>query len=335
MAKIFVTHQIPGKALEELQAEHEVEVYEVAHGERIPREVLLQKIKGVDAVLCLLTEQIDAEFFDAAGEQLKIVANYAVGFDNVDVEEANKRKVWVTNTPSSLGDAVAEFAVALMLALSRHIVAADKFTRAGKYKVWEPDVFLGQDLTGKTLGVVGAGTIGSVVAKRAKGVFEMRVVYTGSKPKPDFEEEIGGAEFMEFDQLLKESDVITMHVPLTPDTRHMLSTEQFGMMKSNVIILNTSRGPVIDECALIEALKQHKVWGVGLDVYEGEDPEERERLPLENWNELISFDNVIMTPHIASATLEAREEMTRLAVDNLQAALRGEEPPCLVPGCKE
>jgi lactate dehydrogenase-like 2-hydroxyacid dehydrogenase len=335
MAKVFITRQFPGKALEDLKAKHDVEIYEAPEGEKIPRDVLLEKVKGVDAILSLLTEKIDAEVMDTAGPQLKVVANYAVGFDNIDVEAAKERNIWVTNTPSDLGDAVAEFTVALMLALSRRIVEADKFTRAGRYKIWSADIFLGQDLTGKTLGVIGAGTIGSVVAKRAKSVFDMQVLYTGRSRKEDFEAEIGGATFVEQDDLIKQSDVITTHVPLTPATRHMIAADQFAMMKPTAIVINTSRGPVIQEAALVDALEQNKIWGAALDVYEEEVKDEVPNLDPADWQMLIHSDRVILTPHIASATIEAREEMTAMAVTNVIQALESKEPPYLVPGYKE
>jgi len=334
MAKIFVTRQIPGKALEDLKAKHEVEMYQAKEGESIPRDILLEKVKGADAILSLLTEKIDMEVFESAGPQLKIVANYAVGYDNIDVEVAKQRNIWVTNTPSELGDAVAEFTVSLMLALSRRIVEADKYTRAGKYKIWDPNIFLGQDLTGKTLGVIGAGTIGSVVAKRAKAVFDMQVIYSGRSRKEDFENDIGGATFVEEDQVFRDADVITLHVPLVPATHHLVSHEKFAMMKPNAIVINTSRGPVIHEQALVDALEQNKIWGAALDVYEEEVTDERPNLDPADWKMLITCDRVILTPHIASATLEAREEMTGIAVTNILQALEGQEPPCLVPGCK-
>lgn len=334
MARIFVTRNIPGKALQDLSKNHQLEVFDSKEGEKISRELLLEKIKGVDAVISLLTEKIDAEFFEAAGPQLKVVANYAVGFDNMDVEEAKKRGVWLTNTPSNLGDAVAEFALSLMLALARRVVEADAYTRADKYQTWDPNIFLGQDLTGKTLGIIGAGTIGSVVAQRAKAVFNMSVLYCGRSRKEDFEAETG-ATFVDQDKLLMEADVISLHVPLTPETRHLISAKELLLMKPTAILLNTSRGPVVDECALIDALEQKKIWGVGLDVFEGEDQTERERLPLENWVRLKQFSNVILTPHIASATLEAREEMSAMVVASVLQALEGKEPPCLVPGCKD
>lgn len=333
MAKVFVTRQIPGKALEELKQKYEVEVYQAPEGQSIPRDVLLEKVKGVDAILSLLTERIDTEVFDAAGPQLKIVANYAVGFDNMDIEEAKSRGIWLTNTPSVLGDAVAEFTVSLMFALSRRIVEADKFTRAGKYKIWDPTIFLGQDLTGKTLGIIGAGNIGSVVANRAKSVFDMQVLYSGRSRKEDFEAETG-ATYVDQDQLLKESDVVTLHVPLTAATRHMISHDQFNLMKPTAIVINTSRGSVVHEQALVDALEQNKIWGAALDVYEEEIATEKENLDPSDWQMLTHCDRVILTPHIASATIEAREEMTGLAVANIAQALDGQEPPCLVPGCK-
>lgn len=334
MAKIFVTRQIPGSTLDTLKEQHQVEEYQALPGECIPREVLLEKVKGVDAILSLLTEKIDAQVMDAAGDQLKIVANYAVGFDNIDVSAAKERNIFVTNTPSELGDAVAEFTISLMLALSRRIVEADKFTRAGKYRIWDPNIFLGQDLSGKTLGVIGAGTIGSVVAKRAKAVFDMEVIYTGRSAKPEFETDIGGATFVDQDELLKQADVITLHVPLIDSTHHMISHEQFSLMKPTTLVINTSRGPVIHEEALVDALEQNKIWGAALDVYEEEVRAEADHLNPDDWRMLVDCDRVILTPHIASATIEAREEMTQLAVENILEALEGKEPQCLVPGCK-
>lgn len=333
MAKVFITRQIPGKALEDLKAKHEVEIYQAPEGQAISREILLEKVKGADAVLSLLTEKIDQEFYDAAGPQLKVVANYAVGFDNMDVEQAKQRNIWLTNTPSELGDAVAEFTLSLMLSLSRRIVEADKYTREGKYTIWDPNIFLGLDLTGKTLGVIGAGTIGSVVARRAKSVFDMNVVYCGRSRKEDFEAETG-ATFVEQTELLKTCDVITLHVPLSPQTHHMISTDQFNLMKKTAIVINTSRGPVIHEAALVDALEQEKIWGAALDVYEEESKDALGSLDPADWQMLIKCGRVILTPHIASATIEAREEMTGIAVANILQALDGKEPPDLVPGCK-
>jgi len=334
MAKILMTRQMPGKAFEQLKAEHEVEIYQVDQCDKIPREDLLRLAAGKDAIISNLTEKMDREVFDAAGEQLKIVANYAVGFDNIDWKEAKNRGIFATNTPSGLGDAVAEFTVSLMLALARQVVPADKFARAGKYKVFDPTIFLGLDLTGKTIGIIGPGTIGSVAAKRAQAVFDMKIIYTGRHPNTGFEEETG-AEFRQLNDLCREADVISMHVPLTEETRHMIGEEQFGLMKPTTIIINTARGPVIDENALADALGQRRIWGAALDVFEEEIPAEREHLDTRDWMVLTSHDNVILTPHIASATIEAREEMAQMAVENVLAALNRQEPKYLVPGYKE
>ena len=327
MARVFVTRQIPGKALEQLKQAHEVMVYE-GQG-KIPREELLKRVVGVEAILSLLTEKIDEEVLTAAGPQLKIVANYAVGFDNVDLEAAKKHNVVVTNTASALGDAVAEMAVTLTMALARLIFPADRFMRAGKYTTWDPSIFLGQDLTGKTLGVVGAGTIGSVVGKRMKAVFETQVLYSGHHQNVEFEQATGG-RLVTLDELLKTADVVTLHVPLTPETRHMIGKEQLALMKPTAILINTARGPIVEEGALREALENKKIWGAALDVYEEEVVAEQEHINPQDWKTLVGLDNVILTPHIASATLQAREEMTQMAVESILEVLAGKAPRHLV-----
>jgi len=240
-----------------------------------------------------------------------------------------KRKILVGNTPSNLGDAVAEFTVTLALALSRNIVAADDFVWKGKYKVWDPSIFLGLDLSGKTIGIVGAGTIGSVAGKRMQAVFNMKVIYSGHSRNVAFEKETG-AELVHLKTLLQKADVVSLHVPLTAETRHMISWDEFELMKKTAILINTSRGPVIREKALVAALKEKRIWGVGLDVFEEEVPREHEHLDKKDWLTLNRLDNVIMTPHIASATVEAREEMTEMAVDNIMRALVGKKPKYLV-----
>lgn len=327
MSKVFVTRQIPGKALEQLKQAHEVVVY-LGQG-RISRQELLRSVVGVDAILSLLTETIDEEVLVAVGPQLKIVANYAVGFDNVDLEAAKKHNVLVTNTPSNLGDAVAEFTVALVLALSRRIVPADRFMREGKYTAWDPNIFLGQDLTGKTLGIVGAGTIGSVVGKRLQAVFQMTVLYCGHHQNVEFEQATGG-RLVSLEELLRQSDVVSLHVPLTAETRHMIGAEQLSLMKPTAILINTARGPMVEEKALREALEQRKIWAAALDVYEEESPGEQAHLNPQDWKVLTSLDNVILTPHIASATVEAREEMTRMVVEAIMDGLAGKIPRYLV-----
>ncbi|MBI2010547.1 MAG: D-glycerate dehydrogenase [Candidatus Chisholmbacteria bacterium] len=327
MARVFVTRPIPGRAFKKLEEAHEVEVYPGPG--KIPREKLLEEVKGVEAILSILTEKIDGEVMDAAGKQLKIVSNYAVGFDNVDLEAAKERNVMVANTPSSLGDAVAEFTVTLAMALSRNILPADHFVREGKYKVWDPSIFLGLDLTGKTLGVVGAGTIGSVVGKRMQAVFEMRVIYHSRSRNEAFERATNGRK-VSLTELLQLADVVTLHVPLSAETRHMISWDEFSLMKKTAILINTSRGPVVREKALVEAVKNKKIWGAALDVFEQEVEKERKHLDPRDWRMLNRFDNVILTPHIASATVEAREEMTQMAVENIILALSGKTPRYLV-----
>lgn len=306
MSKIFVTRQIPGKALDELKRAHQVEVYEGVG--KIPRQELLEKVRDINALLCLLTETIDEAVFAAAGPSLKIVANYAVGCDNINLEAAKRHHVLVTNTPGRLGDAVAEFTVGLVLALSRRVVEADKFVRAGKYQDWDPNLFWGLDLTGKTLGVVGPGTIGAVVGKRLQAVFEMEVVYYCRNRKHEFEAATG-ARYVTLEELLKKADVVTIHVPLTDETKQMIGVKELALMKREAILVNTARGAVVEEAALAQALREKRIWGAALDVWE-------------QGRAFDDLDNVILTPHIASATGEAREEMTRLAVSNIMAVLK-------------
>ena len=298
--------------LNELKREHDVDVFE---GGRISREELVARVKGVNAILSMVTEQIDGEVMEAAGPNLKIVANYAVGYDNIDVEAARKRGIVVTNTPSRLGDAVAEFTVALVLALSRRVVEADRFMRAGRYRGWDPNLFLGVDLTGKTLGVVGPGMIGAVTGKRLQAVFEMKVVYHCRNKRQDFETATGG-KWVSLEELLKLADVVTIHVPLTAETRHMIGVKELAMMKREAILVNTARGAVVEEGALVDVLEGGKIWGAGLDVFEVEDARAA--------TSLRGLNNVILTPHIASATRLAREEMTKIAVENIMNVLRNE-----------
>lgn len=316
--KIFVTRAISGSALEDLKKTYQVEIWPGLGA--IPRAILLEKVKGVDAVIPMLTEKIDAEVLAAAGPQLKIVANYAIGFDNIDLPAAKTRNVIVTNTPSRLGDAVAELTISLILALSRRIVEADRWMREGNYTAWDPGLFLGLDLSGKTIGIVGLGTIGLAAARLANSVLGMKVIYTARAEKTDAA--AVGWKFAKLPQLLSEADVISLHVPLIEEAHHLIGKNQFEMMKPTAMLINTARGPVVDEIALYEALVNRKIWGAAIDVYEHEtglidDPV---------WWKFIKLPNVIMTPHIGSATVEAREEMTKIAVDNILAVLSGEPP---------
>jgi glyoxylate reductase len=317
--KVFVCRPIPEVGINLLKEKgFEVEVN--PENRVLPKEELKSHIGGVNGILCLLTDHIDGEVMDAAGPQLKIIANMAVGFDNIDIEAAKARNIMVTNTPGVLTEAVAEHAFALLLACAKHIVEADKFTREGKFKQWEPKGFLGPQLTGKTIGIVGLGRIGSVVAQVAKKGFGMRVVYYDVKPNPDFEKEFE-AKFLSIEDLLKNSDFVSLHVPLLPQTHHLINEERLKMMKKEAILINTSRGPVVDEHALTKALKEGWIAGAGLDVYEFE-PELAEGL--------VELPNVVLTPHTASATFEARGAMSKMAAENIIAALSFQTPPNLV-----
>lgn len=317
--KIFVTRKIPGDHIEKLKSGgHEVAVSEF-NRPLTPVE-LLEKIKGVDGILSLLSDKIDGDVVDAAGPQLKIISNYAVGFDNIDIKSVTDRGVVVTNTPSDeVNEAVAEHSWALALALTRRIVEADDATKKGGYKGWEPDIFLGTNVIGKTLGIIGLGRIGSMVARRAKG-YNMNVLYNKREPDPEAEKELG-VKFATLDELLAGSDFVSLHVPLTDETRHMINKNAFGKMKKGAFLINTARGPIVDERDLVEAIRSGHLGGAGLDVFDNEPNIEPE---------LLNAPNVITTPHIASATWEARNKMGEQAVSSIIDTLAGKSPENLV-----
>jgi glyoxylate reductase len=325
--KVFITREIPDEGIKMLKDHDEIELEMYEKDKKIPREELLERVEGKDIVLSILTEEMDAEVFDAAGDQLKMVANYAVGYNNIDVEEAKKRDIVATNTPNEeINESVAEHAVGLMLGLAHRIVEGDKFTRAGKYKSWGPTLLLGNDLQNKTVGIIGTGNIGSRVVEILNAAFNMTVLYNDIEKRPELEEKTG-AQFREKEDLLKEADIVSLHVPLLDSTRHLISSDELDLMKETAFLINTSRGPVIDEKALLEALRDGKLGGVGLDVYECEplidcDPDDD--------LELREFDNVILTPHTASATLETRQTMSRVAAKNIIAFVEGDTPPNVV-----
>jgi glyoxylate reductase len=275
----------------------------------------------MDGLLCLLTDKIDGEVMDAAGPQLKVISNHAVGFDNIDMNAATARKIPVGNTPDVLTDATADFAFALMMAVARRIPEAERYVHEGKWKTWGPMILLGVDLKGATLGLVGFGRIGKAMARRAAG-FDMRVIYYDpSEMKPDANLTAG---HVDFETLLKESDFISLHTPLTPDTRHLIDSEALSKMKLNAVLVNTSRGPVVDMNALYEALKEKRIFGAGLDVTEPE--------PLPMDSPLLTLENIVIAPHIASASKTTREKMSWMAAQNLIAGLRGERlPNCVNP----
>ena len=317
--KVFVTRAIPEKGFEIIRDFCDVDVWP----DELPptHDELLQHVRGVDGLLCLLTDQIDAEVMDAAGPQLKVISNHAVGFDNIDVQAATARKIPVGNTPDVLTDATADFAFALMMAVARRIPEAERYVHDGKWKTWGPMLLLGVDLKGATLGLVGFGRIGKAMARRAVG-FDMRVIYYNpgeKKPDPNVE-----ATGVDFESLLEESDFISLHTPLTPDTRHLIDSEALSKMKPNAVLVNTSRGPVVDMEALYEALKEKHIFGAALDVTEPE--------PLPFDSPLLTLDNIVIAPHIASASKTTRDKMSSMAAQNLIAGLKGERlPNCVNP----
>ena len=310
---VLVTRKIPEEGLEILRANcQHVEVY--AGNRPIPRQRLLSGVKGKEGLLCCLTDTVDEKVMDA-GRTLKVISNYAVGHDNIDLAAATKRGIIVTNTPGVLTDAAAELAWSLLFSVARRIVESDKFARAEKFKGWDPLGFLGFDVHGKTLGVVGAGRIGTAFALKSKG-FDMKVLYYDSLTNQVLEDCLD-ARKVKLNTLLKESDFISVHVPLTDKTRHLFSVEEFQIMKSTAIFVNTSRGQVVDEKALVRALKSKSIAGAGLDVYEKEPEIEPQ---------LIRLSNTVLCPHIGSATIETRKKMATMASNNLIAALSSRKP---------
>ncbi len=315
MSKVFVTRKIPESGIELLKkAGLEVSVSDFDGV--LPREQLLEKVKGVDAILSLLTDKIDNELLDAAGAQLKIVANYAVGYDNINMADVAAHNVIATNTPDVLTESVSEHAIALIFAIARKIVESDQFMRDGKYHGWGPMMFLGNDLVGKTLGLVGLGRIGATVAKRMHDGFEMKVMYYDARRNEELEKKYN-LQFVDLDTLLKESDFVSIHVPMMPETKHLINAEKLKMMKKTAYLINTSRGPIVDEAALVEALKSGEIRGAALDVYE----QEPKMAP-----GLAELPNTVLTPHTASATEETRNAMSELAAKNIIAVLAGEAP---------
>ncbi|MBC7329244.1 D-glycerate dehydrogenase [bacterium] len=315
--RVFVTRVIPDEGLNLILENCDAEVWR----EETPpsREIIIEKIKDCEGILVLLTDKIDAEIMDNA-PKLRIISNYAVGYDNIDVKSATQRGILVTNTPGVLTETTADLAFALILATARRIVEADKFTRSGRWKSWGPMLFLGRDVYGATLGIIGLGRIGQAVARRAKG-FNMRVIYFSRKRKVEVERELG-VEYRELHSLLREADIVSIHTPLTEETYHLIGEKELSLMKPTAILVNTARGAVVDQKALYKALKERRIFGAGLDVYEKE--------PIDEDDPLMELENVILLPHIGSASVETRGRMARMAAENLLAGLRGEIPPNLV-----
>lgn len=314
---VYITRMLPQMVIDALAEHCDVDINREKRV--LTRDELLQKVRGRDAVLTQITDIVDDGVLDAAGPACKIFANYAVGYNNFDLEAASRRKIMVTNTPDVVTDATTEMAWALLFAVARRLVEADKFMRAGNFKGLDTMLMLGMGISGKTLGVIGAGRIGRNFAKKAQ-TFSMRVIYHDMEPNLAFEAETG-ADYVNMEALLEQSDFISLHVPLLPATRHLIGARQFKLMKKTAILINTSRGPVVNERELVASLKAGDIWGAGIDVYENE-PEVEPGLK--------ELENVVLTPHIGTATIETRLNMGRIAVENILAAMRGEVPPNLV-----
>jgi len=317
--KIYITRELPEDAMRILKAKFEVEVWQ---GEMPPpKNILIEKVKKIDGLICLLTEGVDKEVIDAASPQLRGICQVAVGFDNIDVPAATKKGIYVTNTPGVLTETTADFAFTLLMATARRIAEADKYVRSGQWKVpWELMMLLGQDVWGKIIGIVGIGRIGSAMARRAKG-FNMKILYYDVYRNEQVERELG-VEYVPLERLLKESDYITIHVPLTPETHHLINEERLRMMKKTACLINTSRGPVVDEKALYKALKEGWIWAAGLDVWEKE--------PIDLGNPLLELDNVTAAPHVSSGSIATRTKMAVMAAENMVAIQEGRVPPNLV-----
>jgi len=313
--KVYVTRKVPEQALEILRSVAEVSVWD-REDVPPPRQVILRELAQADGVFSLLTDRIDAEVM-AAAPRLKVISNFAVGFDNVDIPAATKRGIVVTHTPDVLTETVADFTVCLMLAAARRLVEADRYTRDGKWKTWEPLLLAGQDIHHATLGLIGLGRIGAAVARRAQG-FGMQVLYYDVVRREDLERSLS-ITYRSLDDVLRDSDVISVHVPLSEQTRHLIGRAQFALMKNTAVFVNTSRGPVVDQAALTQALASRRIFAAGIDVFEQE--------PVSPDDPLLKLDNVIVVPHIASASIPTRIRMATLAAENLVAVLQGKRPP--------
>jgi glyoxylate reductase len=315
---VLVTRRLPKPAMERISERCDLTLHQ---GEdAMPRDRLLSEVAGKVGAVTLLTDRVDDEFLDAAGDQLVIVANYAVGFDNIDVAACTARGILAANTPDVLTETTADTAWALMMAAARRVPEGDRFLRSRVPWIWGPEMMLGQDVHHKTLGIVGFGRIGHALARRAQG-FGMRVLYFDVyRPSRQLEQELH-AEYRELDDLLAESDFVSLHTNLSEETRHLINAERLARMKATAVLVNTSRGPVIDEAALAQALRDGEIFGAGLDVFEHEP---------EVHPDLLELDNAVVIPHLGSATVDTRIAMGMLAADNLFAALEGRRPPTLL-----
>ncbi|HET9084841.1 MAG TPA: D-glycerate dehydrogenase [Candidatus Limnocylindrales bacterium] len=318
--RVFVARRLPDEGLELVRTACDMDLWD---GELPPpRDELLRRVAGVDGALTLLTDKVDDEFLDAAGPQLRVVSNYAVGFDNVDVAACARRGVKVGNTPGVLTDTTADLAFALLMAAARRLPEGDRFVRDRKWKTWGPLLLLGPDVHGATIGIVGFGRIGQAVARRAQG-FGMEILYHDLEPLPASVSEPLGATYLRLEELLPRADFVTLHVNLSPVTRHLINEKTLALMKPTAVLVNTSRGPVVDQVALAAALRDGVIWAAALDVT---DPE-----PIPMDDPLVGMDNCLIVPHIASASRATRGKMAEMAAANLIAGVRGEPLPTEVP----
>jgi len=311
---VYITRQLPRQAVEMLKPECSVEIN--PNDRALSRGELEEAIKGVDGIITLLSDNIDAELLDL-NPDLKVIANYAVGYDNIDVEACSDRDIAVSNTPGVLTETTADLAWALILAAARRIPEADRYTREGRYEGWGPMLMLGSDVHSKTLGIMGLGRIGKAVARRGSAGFDMDVIYYNRSRDEEFEQEYG-VEYRPLDELLEQSDFVSLHLPLTPATEKLIGEKELDKMKDEAYLINTARGAVVDENALLHALREGKIAGAGIDVYE----DEPKLTP-----GLAGLDNLVMLPHIGSASVETRSEMAVMAAENMLAGLRGERMP--------
>ena len=318
--RVFVSRVIPEEGLEPIRAAAEMDLW--VDPLPPPREQLLHRVAGSDGVLTLLTDRVDDEFLDAAGPQLKVVSNYAVGFDNIDVAACARRGIPVGNTPGVLTDTTADLAWALIMAAARRLPEGDRYVRAGNWKTWGPLLLLGHDVHGATIGIVGFGRIGQAVARRAQG-FGMTILYHDLQQLPDEVTAPLGATYLPLEELLPRSDFVSLHVNLSPVTHHLINATTLARMKPTAVLVNTSRGPVVDQIALADALREGTIWAAALDVT---DPE-----PIPDDDPLVGLDNCLIVPHIASASRATRAKMAEMAAANLLAGLRGEPLPTEVP----
>ncbi len=314
--KVYVTRKLQDSVMTALGNICE---YDVNPEERLAtREEIINGVKNYAAIITMLNDNIDAEVINAAGPNLKLIANYGVGFNNIDVKAAQEKGIYVTNTPDVLTDATADLAFTLLLASARRVIEGDNIVRTGTF-AWAPQYMLGYDVTGKTLGIIGAGRIGANLGKKAALGFNMKVLYYSRHNSPELDEL--GAKRVNLEELLERSDFVSLHVPLTPDTRHLIGAPELAKMKPDAILINTSRGPVVDEKALVDALKRKEIAGAGLDVYENEPEVEPE---------LKTLQNVVLMPHVGTATFGTRKAMGLMVVRNIEAVFAGSEPPNMV-----